>query len=297
MSHDSDERSVSQNRPIELFTITTPTATYRHTSHPLPVSFGGNLFSPLTMDRGTSQLSNDQGVDEQTLELPISHQLVQDYAGTGLPDLVVTVTIQRLQTKSGTAQQIFTGVAQSMSVDGRTATIRVPASTADALKIQLPVVGATRICNHRLFDSRCSPNPGGRWPLASAIVGSGGPRSSDFTIFETITAISADGLTITTNGTQLGSNPNGWAALGRLLLLDGSENQRRILTHIGSVITLAVPVPGLIPTAGILIEAGCLHDINTCKSKFNNQLNFGGHPLMTTFNAWQQNGLGVIQQV
>lgn len=295
---DSDERSVAQNRPIFLFTLATPTFTYRHTSHPVVVIFGENKFTPLTIDCGSTALGNDPGVAEQTITLPITHPFVQHYAGTGLPELVITVTIQRLQSVSGVAQQIFTGIAQSLSADTHTATIRVPATTADALKIQLPVVGATRLCNHRLFDSRCSPAPGGQLPdLGPA--GSGGPASGLFTIADvSIDSISADGLTLVLSGgtpDAINTKPSGWAAVGRIIL--GSGDQRRILTQISTTITLAVPFPGLTAGASVTIEAGCLHDIATCKSKFNNQLNFGGHPLMSSFDPWASNGLGIIQQV
>lgn len=293
MSFDDDERSVSANRPIDLFTITTPTAIYLHTSHPVDVPFGGNVYTAITMDRGTQQLGNDPGVDEQTIELPISHPLVQSYASTGIPDLVVTVTIQRLQSRSGVAKTIFTGFAQSLSVDGRTAKVRVPAATADALKIQLPVVGATRLCNHRLFDGRCSPNPGLKWP-ATGPDGSGGPDPASFQIIDTVSSISTDGLTLGVSA--IGAKPSGWATFGRMIL-QSTGDQRRIVSHVGTTITLAVPFPGLTTSTSVTIEAGCDHSMATCKSKFNNQLNHGGHPLMPiSFNAWAVNGLGVIQQ-
>jgi len=289
---DDNERSASQNRPVDLYTIVTPTQTYRLTSNPVDVPFGGNTFTALTIDRGTNQLTNDQGVDEQTITLPISHPLVQRYAASGIPEQVITVTIQRLQTLSGAAQQIFTGSAQSLRVDGHTATIRCPASTADALKIQLPVIGATRICNHRLFDFGCAPNPGGVWPVGGA-AGSGGPLASSFQVPDAVVAVSADGLTVTCSA--ISAKPNGWAALGRIFLASGE--QRRILSQVGAVLTIAVPFVGLAVSTAVTIEAGCLHDISVCKSKFNNQFNFGGHPLMTTFNAWANSGFGVIQQV
>lgn len=293
MSFDDDERSVSANRPIDLFTITTPTAIYLHTSHPVDVTYAGNVHKAITMDRGTQQLGNDPGVDEQTLELPISHPLVQSYASTGIPELVISVTILRLQTRSGAAQQIFTGFAQSLTVDGHTAKIRVPAATADALKIQLPVVGATRLCNHRLFDGRCSPNPGLKWP-ASGPTGSGGPDPANFLVLDTVNSISADGLTL--GVFAIGVKPSGWATFGRLIV-PTTGDQRRIVSHVGTTLTIAVPFPGLTTSTGVRIEAGCDHSMATCKSKFNNQLNHGGHPLMPiSFNAWAVNGLGVITQ-
>lgn len=297
MSFDDDERSPSGSRPIDLYRVTTPTASYLHTSHPVDVPYGGDVYTALTMDRGTNQLADDAGVDELTITLPISHPLVRGYASSGIPELVVAVTVLRLQAVSGAARQIFKGFAQSMSADLHTATLRIPAATADALKIQLPVVGATRTCNHRLFDDRCAPNPGGQLPLLGPS-GSGGPAPALFTIVDTIASISLDGLTITmAPGTPGGLNtkPGGWAAFGRIILASG--DQRRILTQPGTTITLAVPFPGLIAGASVTIEAGCLHNITACINKFNNQQNFGGHPLMSSFNAWAQNGLGIIQQV
>lgn len=288
---DDNERSTSSNRPIELYTIVTPTATYRHTSSTASLVFSAHLYTPLTMDRDTLQLGQDSSTDELVITLPITHPLVQRFCATGIPEQVITVTVHRMQTASAQTFQQWTGFAQSISISGHLAKIRVPANSADALKTQLPVLTAQRACNHRLFDSGCSRNPGGIWPPSTGTAGSGGPDPATFTVSTTVASVSADGLSITLTGD--GGNPDGWAQFGRLIMSNGET--RRVLTHIGNVMTVAVPFGA--PTGSVQLEAGCDHTIATCVSKFNNVLNFGGHPDMSPLNLWTPSGLGVIQQV
>jgi uncharacterized protein len=288
---DTDERSTSGNRPTDLYTIVTTTKTYRLTTNLTDISLGGNTFTALTVSRGNNALQPDSGQNELIIYLPISHPLVQSYTATGIPEQNVQVTVQRLQSVSGQAQQVWTGFAQSLSVDGRTAMLRVPSVTADAFKTQLPVIGAHVLCNHRLFDVGCAPNPGGEYPTGAGS-GTGGPLQSAFQVATTISSVSADGLTITLS--SVGGQPDLWAQFGRLILSTGES--RRIIVQIGNVITLTVPFPAL--TTNVTLEAGCPHNIQACQSKFNNFMNYGGHPYITAVvDPWHPNGLGIIQQV
>lgn len=280
MSFDSDERSASRNRPIDLYQIFTPTARYYHTSHPVDVPYGGNLYTALTMSRGAQQISQDQTGREISVELPITHPVIQSFASKGIPEHTVTVTLLRLQTQSGVAIQQWQGFAQGISLDDHVAQIRVPSVTDDATKIRLPVVVAQRICNHVLFDPRCSPNK------------FSGPIEDDFTIATTITAQSGRTVTVA----SMSGNPDAYATFGYCVHV-GSQEYRYIQDQTGLVLTLDSPFTAANNTDAISVVAGCAHDILTCRFKFGNVLNFGGLPsIIPTVNPWAPKGLGVIQQ-
>jgi hypothetical protein len=280
-SFDDNERSVSQNRPIDLYTIVTPTAIYRVTSHPTDVAFGGATFTALTMSRGPQQVAQDLTGRELIVYLPITHPMVQRFAGTGIPEREVLVTLQRLQAVSGIAVQAWQGFGTGMQVDGHVAKLRVPSLTDDAMKIKLPVVAAQRLCNHRLFDARCAPNPPGDGPAAAT--------------FEVpCILVSQTGTTLVVN--TIDGRPDGWATLGDVVHLPTGE-RRYILKQVGTTLTLNSPFVGALGGHALEVFAGCDHSIATCRDKFTNVTNFGGHPEMTnSINPWLPRGIGVIVQ-
>jgi Phage conserved hypothetical protein BR0599 len=278
---DDDERSTSQNRPIELYTIVTPTAVYRLTSHNVDVTFGGNLFTALTLDRGPHQIAADLTGRELIVYLPVTHPLVQRFAATGIPERQVLVTLQRLQEVSGIAVRVWQGFGTGMQISGALAKLRVPSVTDDAMRIKLPVVAGQRLCNHRLFDARCAPNPG-----------SDGPAAASFEVSGTLVSQTGTTLVVST----MSEKPDGWASLGDVVHLATGE-RRFILVQAGTTLTLASPFVDANPGDALAVFAGCDHAITTCRDKFANVTNFGGHPEMTTsINPWLPKGIGVVVQ-
>ncbi len=284
MSFDDDEKSVQANRPIDLFTITTPTATYLHTSHPVDVTYAGNVYTALTTSRGNLTLKQDPTGNELIVYLPITHPLVQRFAATGIPEHSVQVSLQRLQTRSGVVQPQMSGFAGGISLQDHVALVRVPSLTDDAVKIQLPVVGAQKLCNHVLFDGQCSPNPG-----------VDGPAELFFSwvttlVSQTVAPGSATLVIASNNG-----EPDGWFTFGEIVHQPTLQH-RSILQHIGTTLVINGEFVGASPGDSIGLTAGCAHDVLTCKNKFSNVLNFGGHPGLNAFNPWYLHGLGVVEQ-
>jgi len=283
-SYDDNERSVSQNRPVDLYTIVTPTVTYRLTSHPVNVPFGGNTFiATPAMSRGDHQVTQDPTGRELVIYLPVSHPLVQRYAASGLPEHGILVTVQRLQTVSGVAMQYRSGYLGAMTVNGRVAQFRLPELTDDAFKIQLPIIAAQPTCNHILYDAGCAPAPG-----------TDGPSSSDPAFLVTTTMGSLVGTLLTV--ASVGGKPNDWFTYGDAVHVASSQ-RRMMLAQTGTAITLMSPFVGASPGDSIQLYAGCDHSIITCVTKFSNRVNFGGHSQMSSnIDYWNPNGLGVITQ-
>lgn len=282
---DDNERSISQNRPIDLYTFTTPTTTYRHTSHPVNVDYGGNTFTALTMSRGDQQVTQDPTGRELIVYLPISHPLVQRYTASGIPEHGVLITLQRLQTLSSVAVQYRSGFAGGLTIRGRIAEIRLPDITDDSFKIQLPVIAAHQSCNHILFDAQCSFDDGLGTPDP--------PVAASFLVTTTIAAPPTDtSITVA----SVGGHPDGWFSFGDAVHV-ATQQRRMIIGQVGTALTLVAPFVGAASGDVIQIYAGCDHSIPTCVLKFNNRKNFGGHPQMNTgHDLWNPFGLGIIQQ-
>jgi hypothetical protein len=271
---DTDERSASGSRPIDLYIITTPTFTYHLTSHIVDVRYGGNVYTAITMSRGNQQVAQDLTGRELVVYLPISHPLVQRYAAFGVPEREVVVTQLRLQETSGIAEQAHTGYGQSLSLDAHVAALRVPSVTDDAMKIRLPVIVAQRLCNHRLYDSLC-----------------GVARTS----FQVNTAMISQSGVVLVVGTMNG-NPDGWASPNGEILHVASTERRKILQQSGNTLELNVPFVNVRVGDAVIINASCNNNTVDCKFKFNNTINYGGLPLMNTTLGQYGTGFGIITQ-
>lgn len=277
---DDDERSASQSRPIDLYTIATPTVTYHLTSHIVDVSYGGATYTALTMSRSDLQVAQDLTGRELVVYLPITHQLVQRFASRGVPEREVQVTLTRLQEKSGQVQQEFSGFVVGMSCDANVAMLRAPSITDDAMRVRLPVIRAQRLCNHVLFDARCNPGDG--------------PARAAFTVNTTIVS-GATGTTIVV--ASMGGNPSSWASPSGEAIHGPTGERRQVLAQLGTTLTIDQPFFAAVNGDVIAVSASCNHLVTECRDKFANVANFGGHPEMTnTINPWMPKGIGVIQQ-
>jgi hypothetical protein len=277
---DDDERSVAQGRPIDLFTIVTTSETFHLTSHVVNVTFGGQVFTAITMSRGDLQAAQDLTSRELIVYLPITHPIVQRYAAFGIPAQSVLVTLQRLQEVSGLAVQAWQGFGNALTVEGHTAQMRVPPITSDAMAIKLPIVGASKTCPHVLFDRQCSP------PVF------GGPSRAAFTV--DCQGPVQIGNTLLVSGLS-GTVPNGWATFGYVQMLNGTR--RQIWNHVLGTLTIDAPFADADISGQVFVVAGCDHLIATCRDKFSNVINQGGMPyLNSAIDPWAPKGLGIVQQ-
>lgn len=268
---DDFELSVQDSTPIELYTFVTPTTTYRLCSYHKDVSFGGNTFTAVPKSRSVLQvvdLADDQF--DASVELPATHALVQHYSN-GVPPYEVACTIQRYQPSSGIALQMWFGYVTALNFRGRMGSFRIPSGLADALQMDCPSVLAQRLCNHVLYDARCTK------------------LRTDFDVITTISAISADGRTITTVASvpaAIGTVP--YALHGEIL--HTSTGERRTITAQPALnqftIQCEFPNASLAIGHAVTVFAGCDHTVTQCRDKFANVVNFGGHPDMPSSNVF-----------
>jgi len=277
---DDDERSTSASQPIDLYQIVTPTATYLLTSSPTDVTFGGGqVYTAITMSRGALQVARDLTGREFAVYLPITHEIVQRYAASGVPEHEVMITLFRYQQRSGIAIQQWRGPATTLTIEGsnpHVAVLRVPSIADEALKVRLPMIGAQNLCNHRLGDRQCTVNV------------------DALKIFQIIASISSDGLTLTTAAT---SGLEAYHLFGDVVHNATSQRRMCVRQDGPAVLQLSAPLVGAVVGDDVTVFPGCAHDVDTCFNKFGNVVNYGGHPsLNSTINPWAPNGYGVVSQ-
>jgi uncharacterized phage protein (TIGR02218 family) len=267
VAFDDVEQSTQDGAPAELYTFVTPTITHRLTSFENDVVFGGQTYTAVPLARSTINVvdvATDQ--TEAVIELPASHTLAQTYAN-GIPVRQVEVTIVRYHPVWAVSLQIWNGFASGLSFKDDTAAFRVPSGTADALETDVPSVIAQRLCNHILYDDMCQ--------IARA----------SFQVNTTINSISTDGRTITVNSV-------GAFTVDKLVhgeMLHNTSTERRTITvQNGSSLSIQCEYPRGVVSIGdaVTLFAGCDHTLDTCKAKFNNVLNFGGHPQLPKSNIF-----------
>ncbi len=124
-----------------------------------------------------------------------------------------------------------------------------------------------RICDADLGDSRCKVDL----------------TNSAYQATATVTTAQREWLRVT----GLETYANGWFSRGRVTVLTGplsvfaSEVANHRQEGAVSVLSLFQPAPELLaPGTEVVVRAGCSKDLETCRTKFANHLNYQGFPHM-----------------
>lgn len=270
MSYDPNESSQQGSAPVELYTITIGAATYRYTSAEDDVSEGADTFTAVNIKRDRLS-TGGRDADQQFLviELPADNVIVKQYINA-VPGVKAEVTIERSQRPDSFSESIilFEGRIASVAFEdqGRRAKVKVE-PRINAVSRPVPRFNYQGLCNHVLYDARCSV------------------ADSDPSFRLSSAAVTAEvGNTITVTGA--GANGDGYYT-GGFVESQGGIDHRLIIDQTGEVLTLHLPFAA--PTFGqdVNVYAGCDHRIATCKSKFNNVVNFGGFAYVPTKNVFE----------
>ena len=73
---------------------------------------------------------------------------------------------------------------------------------------------------------------------------------------------------------------------GGFVFFSSINDYRLILSHVGNDLTLLLPFPSDAAGETVRIFAGCDHTIATCKTKFDNVLNYGGFAFVPILNPF-----------
>lgn len=286
------EASVQDSQPREMFQIVQSSAvSYFIASGTRDIDFPdgfftGSLFhfpctfvaSPAARTEVTvDSVTNNAQI---TIALPLAHPLAQRYMAQASPPREVSVTIYRQQ-PGGLIERYAGGIITSLAVERHLAKFLVQSRLARLVQRKLPVIKASRTCPHILYDKNCRAD---RNNFTLGVTGS---------VVPTLTVAGFDGRVVTIS--SIGGQADHWAQFGELVHLPTGERMP-ILDQVGTVCTMQAPIPDLRDGDQITVSAGCAHDIDTCRIKFSNQVNFGGFPQLPTKNPFEHGGLGVLEQ-
>lgn len=270
MSFLAYETSLETGTPTELYEISAGGETYRFSSSEDDYVFGSETYLGSSVHRTNIGVGQDQRTQLINFELPSTHPFVQRYVLI-VPGQRATLSVfrfHRLDTPGLERVLTFKGIVRSVAFtrQGNSAQVAVMPLTG-GLSRQIPRFTYQAPCNHVLFDARC------KVPL-------------DATNGYTGLVSAVSGSTVSVNG--LSAKGAGWA-IGGYITNATTDDYRLIIGQTGDVITLLVPFPLSMAVLGenFTVTAGCDHSIATCKTKFDNVINYGGFAFVPTKNPFE----------
>ncbi len=284
MTYLAKEESREDGQPIELFLFEGVEAQFSYTSGQEEVIFNGRTYVPKAIKRGSPEVESLQSDRSLVLTLPANDPFVLRYVPT-LPSSVDKITIFRFHSTDGGTPEVvtfFVGDVSSVGFKGNKADVSI-ISQGRVLDDPTPRQTCRAPCNHILYDSRC------------AVV------DSLFRITVTVTAISADGVTITVDGgtntipdtgLQLSAQITALADFfnGGFLRRSGIEHRMTLTTvdNGGNSADFTILIPFAQLSVGTVLDlfAGCDHQIATCTAKFANTPRYGGFPFVPLKNPF-----------
>lgn len=263
---DEIEESASDGEKIELYEFAFGSSTLRFTTADqtivVPVVGGvDKVYTKATIVR--TEIANASDHTQQAgleLEVPKDHPIA-DMFRIFVPSQPITITILQFHRQLFEIDGAWLGFVRSVSWAKNAAKIKCEPITAKMKREGLRP-SYQRLCNWQLYGPDCR-----------AIADS-------FKLSGTVTAILGDTVT---SPAFLGE-ASGWLDSGSAVTTD--LDRRLILTHVGDTITLLLPFEDLKVGDSIDVFAGCTRTKAICISKFNNLVNFGGHPWIPDKNPF-----------
>lgn len=260
MTFETTEKSIQDGHPRELYTFVIGNGTYTLTSSKEDETFGGITYVATPgLSRGNAAESPLGNARELVVTLPVNHAIVASLIG--LPPRKASLTILRFHDATDSAYQVWIGGIEETTTeigdDEPYARLRVPSMLDLAFDVDMPMLHASRTCQHNLYGPGCQAVRGGA----------------------NVSVLAVSGVLVTL---AIG-DPDGFLDGGEIVRINDNE-ARTIVEQIGNVVRVDVPFPTLAIGETVNIVPGCDGQPTTCRDKFNNMVNFGGHPLLPEAN-------------
>lgn len=265
-------------------TLNGVTYTDRYTSFDIDLHLAGNTYAHAKL--GNREIK--QGIvldrDEVQLDFPAIANSPLVLAATLAMEapLFLTIIVGEVNVNDvENSEVLFTGEVVNVSVKGSVITAKsVTGSTM--FDRPVPRVLFQRDCNNALFDVGCGLTKAD-WKFSAVMQDPGAPGYPFAFILNTLTAVGASASVPAVTANYFAG---GWIELGA-----GANWQRRaiLLNTVPAAGVLTVTLdrdPNPFPAIGdsVALFPGCDGSWATCQAKFNNALNFLGHPFLPLAN-------------
>jgi len=268
MSFNSRETSAQDGRPGFLYEFYRTGITWRYTNLETPITFLGNVYTPVAISIGSVLQSGDAASDDLSITIATDAPLCT-YLDTITPSEEIQIRLRKIHIDEAVAN-VVTGPAligdAPVHWNGSILTIKRTklnerVFVCNTSQITLARGGLrlswARNCPHVLYGRGCNVN-----------------RNSFLVTLAFITIVDA----ITIAHTSLALSPDGYFSGGFIEWesLAGVTERMGISTHIGDTITLQGLTSPLSTGDTVASFPGCARIASVCSEKFNNMVNYGG---------------------
>lgn len=255
------KEGAEQRKPVELYHIWQDGGSHwRYTDGDISVTFDGDVYSPATLSRTGSKYDTQLEVTSLTINASYVETPILEFIAIN-PIELLWLSVSKLHREQSPleADVVFIGQIKSASFQGAAAALTC-VGFEHFLQMSVPRWRYQLTCNHILFDAKCS--------LLE-------------TSYKTTATVTLDATkTILTSATFSGQADNYFTG-GKLVF--GSE-KRTIVDHTGSNVKLMYKMKALEDNDSVDAYPGCDGNVDTCKDKFNNIINFLGFPFIPQEN-------------
>lgn len=267
MSFDTDENSIQNSQPIELYLFTYNNVNYTYTSstESLEANIEGDwyTFNAEYIKRGDSlKLGDSSGnVETCTITVARTNSVALLYQGAP-PELdSVRIRVYRVHGSSNNNYvKILDGIVSQARFSG--SDVELTITIENVLNRLVPRGKLSYFCQNCIYDERCTLNKDD-WALTCYV------------------DIGMEGLKI--YSTNLNEKPSGYFTNGYIKM---GNSFRGILKHEADCITIKYPINISDLSGSFIAYPGCDGLFGTCASRFNNTDNFSGVPYVQPYNAY-----------
>jgi Uncharacterized conserved protein (DUF2163) len=263
VSYDALEQQGSGALPYELYLFTGTGVTFAFTSSETPITYLGQVYSPATITRTETEISNEVVSGQLKIYLPNDNPMAELMVPY-LPASPIAVTVFGSHFGDSETVVLFSGTISSAACTDQCELICNSAQYLLQRKIPQQLYQAP--CSHIFGDGATSPTG------CNAIL-------ADHTYSGVVSAIDSTGTIITVPAFASLPDPleAGYLKFGNSL--------RMILAQSGDVITLLSPIAGLEASSAVSAVAGCNLDFTSC-AHYGRTIDFLGFDLIPTVNPF-----------
>lgn len=256
------KEEASQRKPAELYHIWRDDGEHwYYTSGDTTVTYDGHDYLPATLKRASAKY--DSQLEATTMEITLGYleEPVTEFIANN-PIEILWIDIRKLFRDQSPFETvvIFLGQIKKVSFQGNAAKV-ICVGFEHFLKMPIPVFRYQLTCNHKLFDDGC------------------GIDKAAYKITTNVT-LSADKTKLTSSVFE--SYDDGYFIYGSV---EHGAEYRMITDHVGDTITIAYKMYKFDEyTDSVDVYPGCDRQIETCRDKYDNVINFLGFPFIPQEN-------------
>ena len=255
------KEEAAQRKPVEIYHLWRDGGEHwYYTSGDVTVTYGGHDYVPATLTRGVAKYDSQLEVSTMQVSAQYAETPVIDFIA-GNPIEILWIQISKLFRDQSPLEAGVLFVGQVKNVAFKSAQANVTCVGFEHfLKMPIPLFRYQLSCNHHLFDSKCKVAKAG---------------------YKTTTNVTVDFTKMVLTSTDFGTQDSGYFTFGRI---EFGGTYRTIVAHSGNNVTLAYKFKDLENDAAVDAYPGCDGQIETCRDKFNNVIQYLGFPYIPTEN-------------